>query len=218
MSDVARDLRRTVMVGESIGLVPSAGEDDVEYARRVYDRALDWYKVAEAKAQLILAATGLFLTILGSGLFGKVNDIRALVELFGAETWVFLGISLLAVVGAVLCATWVLLSLHRRAAHDFASLHVDPADPNTYRPEVLWYFGHLASLQPGSAVTALRSVAALRRADPTVEIAILSYNVVHLVRRVLRKHRLINAGWTLTALALVMLIAVAASLIVRAQT
>jgi hypothetical protein len=40
--------------------VPTAG---VEYARRMYDRVIDWYKVAESKAQLILTVNGVFVSV-----------------------------------------------------------------------------------------------------------------------------------------------------------
>jgi hypothetical protein len=128
---------------------------DVEYVRRVYDQTLDWYKVAETKAQLLLGAIGLFLTVLGGTVFGKVDDLRALSSTFGVETWLFLAVWILAASGAVLCATRSLLSLHGHAIRDFANLHVDPAAPLTYRPEVLWYFGHLANLPHSSAAAAL---------------------------------------------------------------
>ena len=39
---------------------PTAG---VEYARRMYDRVIDWYKVAESKAQLILTVNGVFVSV-----------------------------------------------------------------------------------------------------------------------------------------------------------
>jgi hypothetical protein len=175
---------------------PSSAEPDIEYIRRVYDRIIDWYKVAEGKAQLILAGTGVLVTVVAGTAFGKVDDARTLVGLFGVETWGFLGISLLAFVGAVICATRCLVSLHGRVMRDFAELKVDPAIRDTYRPEVLWYFGHLASLPKEAAV------AALREADRQFEFTALAYNAVNLAYRVLRKHRLINAGWTLAALAI----------------
>jgi hypothetical protein len=87
-------------------------------------------------------------------------------------------------------------SLHGNAEREFARLGVDPGDPSSYRPEVLWYFGHLACLKVDAAVEMLRG------ADRRFEIQTLSYNVVDLASKVLRKHRWVNSGWALTALSL----------------
>jgi aspartyl/asparaginyl beta-hydroxylase (cupin superfamily) len=104
-----------------------------------------------------------------------------------------------------------LLPLHgRKSKRDVMALGVRGDDPTTYRPEVLWYFGHLARLDSAEAVRRLRS------ADRTVEIEALTFNVVELSGRVLRKHRYVNAGWMFTALALITLAACAGSLVVRA--
>jgi hypothetical protein len=46
---------------------------------------------------------------------------------------------------------------------------------------------------------------------------ILHHNVIDLSVKVLRKHRLVNAGWALTALALIALVAAGTSFFVRAQ-
>lgn len=46
----------------------------------------------------------------------------------------------------------------------------------------------------------------LRMVDRQFEIDALSYNIVDLARKVFRKHRLVNAGWAFTALALVALV------------
>jgi hypothetical protein len=35
---------------------PSANESDGEFVRRAYERTIDWYKVAETKAQLLFTA------------------------------------------------------------------------------------------------------------------------------------------------------------------
>jgi hypothetical protein len=104
-----------------------------------------------------------------------------------------------------------LWSLHGRVGHEFAHLGVDPANPASYRPEVLWYFGHLALLEPDAARERLRDV------DLGSEMEILSYHVIDLARRVFRKHRWVNAGWASTAIALLAIVAAGTSLFVHAQ-
>ncbi len=184
---------------------------EVEYVRHVYASTREWYTVAETKAQLLLAVNGAFVTILFSVLFGKNGDVRSGASRFGPETWIFLSVSVLALVSAIACAALCLWSLHGNAEKEFAHLGVDPGNPSSYRAEVLWYFGHLARLQPDAAVETLR------RAGRQFEMQALSYNVVELASKVLRKHRWVNSGWALTALSLIALAAAGASFFIRAQ-
>jgi hypothetical protein len=182
------------------------------YIRRVYASTREWYAVAETKAQLLLTVNGVFVTVLFGVMFGKLGDVHAgATARFGPETWVFLGVAVAALVSALVCAAGCLWSFHGHAKEEFAHLGVNPDDPTTYRPEVLWYFGHLAHLQLDAAAETLR------RADQNFEAETLSYNVVDLSVKVLRKHRLVNAGWALTALALIALVAAGTSFFLRAQ-
>jgi len=181
----------------------------VEYARRMYDRVIDWYKVAESKAQLILTVNGVFVSIaFGLASAGAGTGNRS--PRPGAETWTFLTIGALALCASIACAAVCLQSRHQfNARNDFSELGVNPDDPETYRPEALWYFGHIAHLPWRFAV------AKLRTADEEFELNALTYNVYGLAKVVLRKHRFINAGWALTALGLIALVAAAASFVIR---
>ncbi|MET9405306.1 hypothetical protein ABZX90_05870 [Streptomyces sp. NPDC002935] len=191
---------------------PSTPEIDREYVRRVYDRVIDWYKVAESKAQLILTVNGILVTVLFGITADNVTSKHELRKVSGVETWLFLSVSTGALLGAVTCAAACLWSRHgANYKGTFARLGVRPNDPSTYRPEVLWYFGDMAhlELEPAAAL--------ISQADAGFEVATLSYNVVHLAGIVLRKHRCINAGWALTALAIISLILGGASVFIRAQ-
>ncbi|MFE0252752.1 hypothetical protein [Streptomyces sp. NPDC059010] len=191
---------------------PSGRVVDRAYVRLVYAQAIDWYKVAESKAQIILTVNGVLVTIF-FGLNAQIlADEPRLAKISGVETWCFLFASTLAVLGAVTCATACLWSRHgKNSKGTFALLGVNPDQPHTYCPEVLWYFGDLANLQMEPAA------ALISRADAQFEVAALSYNVVHLGRVVLRKHRFLNTGWALTATAIVSLIFGGVSVFVRAQ-
>jgi pycsar effector protein len=184
----------------------------LDYARRVYEMVIDWYKTAEKKAQLLLTANGAFATIL----FGIVSSNPSGLQQFGvnsgAETWFFVTVAVTAFCGAVGFASAGLLSRHRHNIQlDFTRLDVRPEEPKTYKREAVWYFGHIASLQFGPTVDLLRT------ADPRMEFDSLTYNVVGLSRVVLRKHRLVNIGWMLTAVTVLAMTAAAASLIIRTQ-
>lgn len=184
-----------------------ADEDkaNVEYLRHMYAMTRAWYTAAETKAQLLLAVNGLFVTVLFGILFGNSGGRHLGAVRFGPVTWVLISVSAVALVIAIICAALCLWSLHGRAKAEFRSLRVDPGKPDSYQPEVLWYFGHLAHLERDAVQERLRSI---NRRD---EIKTLSYHVVDLAHKVLRKHRNVNAGWAFTALALVALVAAGAS-------
>ncbi|MET9081889.1 hypothetical protein ABZX77_08285 [Streptomyces sp. NPDC004237] len=148
------------------------GSIDREYVRRVYDRAIDWYKVAESKAQIILTVNGVLVTIFFGITAQTLSTGRILAKVSGAETWFFLA---------------------RRQLQ--GNLRVPGCESGGS--------GHLPSR--GSLV--------LRRSGESQNGA----GGVHLARVVLRKHRFLNAGWALTAAAIVSLVLAGVSVFIRAQ-
>lgn len=187
-------------------------DPELDYVRHLYDRMIDWYKVAETKAQLVLTANGALVAIILGLLSSKISDLRQLGDLFGPETWILISAVVLALAGAVGSATSCLLSYHtRKIRHDFARLGVNSDDPDTYCPEVLWYFGHLGSLRFEPTVDLLQA------ANRTSEIRALTYSAVSLAGAVLRKHRLMNAGWILTAVVLLAFAGTTVSILIRSQ-
>jgi hypothetical protein len=184
----------------------------IEFARRVYDIGIDWYKTVERKAQLLLTANGAFAAILLGVASSNVGELRHFGRVARVETWCFMALTAALFCAAIGFAAASLLSRHQHnIASDFARLGIDRRDPATYREEAAWYFGHLASLEFAAAVELLR------RADQRMEFTVLTYNVAGLSHVVLRKHRLINAGWMLTAGALLAMTGAGVSLFVRSQ-
>lgn len=188
----------------------SAVPANVDYARRMYDRAIDWYKVAELKAQLILTVNGAFVTVAFGLLSANIGDLHGAAPAVGPLTWLFLSIAVVALAASIISAAACLLSRHdRHIRQTFADLGMDPDDEATYRPEALWYFGHVAALRkPGIQRM-------LRHADENFEIDALAHSVHNLAITVLRKHRLINLGWLLTSAALLALLAAGITLLLR---
>jgi hypothetical protein len=187
-----------------------------EYTRRVYDRVMDWYKVAETKAQLVLTVNGVFITI-GFGIVSaQPGGVSAPTRPVGPETWGFMALAVSALAGAISAAAACLLSLHRHNIKtDFKRLGIDPknvTNSSPYPVETLWYFGHLASLPFD------RVVHSFDRIDEDDEFKILAFHVVGLSRVVLRKHRLVNAGWLLTSVALLSLLAAITSYTIRVSS
>jgi hypothetical protein len=188
------------------------GRPNIEHLRRVYDRAIDWYKTAESKAQLMLTVDGVLATISFGLLSGSADKLRGALAIAGPETWALFAIAILGITGSIISAVASLLSRHEHNIRsNFQELGIRVDDPDTYVPEGLWYFGHLASLQSTPVVERLSA------ADAQFEARALAYNVVGLSRVVLRKHRLINKGWALNSVAFIALIAAATSLLVRSQ-
>jgi hypothetical protein len=177
----------------------------------MYASTRDWYTSAETKAQLLLAVNGTFITLLFGVLFSRPSDVRAGTGHFGMDTWAFMGVSIAALAGAIVFAALCLWSLHGKSATEFARLKVDPSNPDSYRAEVLWYFGHVARLQSDAVAERLL------RADRSFEAQVLTYHVVDLARKVLRKHRWVNVGWILTTLALIALAAAGTSFFIHDQ-
>lgn len=104
-----------------------ATDPGVEYARRVYDRAIDWYKVAEAKAQVLLTVNGAFVTIVFGLLSGNLMELAGFSSSSGIETWILLSIAVSTLMGAIGSAAACLLSRHQHNIRtDLARLGVDP--------------------------------------------------------------------------------------------
>jgi hypothetical protein len=183
----------------------------LDYLREAYASTRDWYVRAETKAQILLATNGAFIAVLFTGLLpARVATTRPLLAYFGLETWLATVLATMAIMLAVGCATATMWSLHGRPTQaDFTEMGVDPSDGSTYKPEVLWYFGHLARLD-------LTKVGErLRVADKQFAIAVLSYHLPHLSGRVLRKYWYLNLGWLWTAIAFILVSCAGISLLVR---
>lgn len=223
----SRSFRRERGRKESVSPVPPGGELNRRsadsqspvlavapgpgYVRYLYDSTRRWYATAENKAQLLLTVNGAFVTIVFGTLFGRTNELHADAARFSIGTWLLLGVSVVALASAIACAGLCLWSMHGRAGKELVLLGVDPDNPDTYKAEALWYFGHLARLQAPAAVNAIR------KADQSFEIDALSYNAVDLARKVYRKHRWVNAGWALMALSLITFAAAGVSFFLQAQ-
>ena len=85
--------------------------------------------------------------------------------MFGIDAWAFFLVAVGALIGALSCAAATLWSQHRKNVREtFVRLGVERDKLSSYRPEVLWYFGHLACLDPDEAAKRIS------RADRAFEI------------------------------------------------
>jgi hypothetical protein len=186
-------------------------QTSLEYLRRLYANVLDWYRVADSRAQLILTLDGVFITIVTGTVFAKPEELAAWQRVFGLETWAFLSLAALAIIGSI---TFALLCLHSRlheATHRYIGSHykVDPRRIETYVPGVSWWYGMIAKLDQKIMIQYLQT------ADEMFEIDALANQVVLLSGMILRKHRRANRGWLLAGLSLLFLVAAGTSYVLR---
>jgi hypothetical protein len=186
----------------------------LEYARRLYANVLDWYKLADTKAQLLLTIDGAFITIIAGAVFGNPEELSDRVRRFGPETWVLLAVSALALLLSVGCAAlclWSRTGLGERSIRRLMrrELGVDPERRSSYTPRVAWWFGMIAMLEPRHIAETIKG------ADAQFERDALVSQIVVLSRNVLKKHLWVNRGWALAAASAGSLVALTATYVVR---
>ena len=166
--------------------------------RRVYAEVREWYRVADAKGQMLLTIDGVFVTVLTATILGSPDEAGARAAVFGTDTWLLAVFTGAALLGSISCAT---LCLRSRLGKAVSRAGQGPSDA--------WWFGSIARLDPAAFNTMLRSV------DEDFELDALSHEISVVSRNVLVKHRWANRGWLLAAFALVGLLGTTASYLVR---
>lgn len=178
-------------------------ERAIAYSRKLFDNIVDWYKSADAKAQVLLGLAGTFLSFLTGSVFMKREDLKSILNVFGQDTWALLAMTILCLVLAIACALMCLRSRmadppeftrHLSALNDGAS--------DRQWPETLWFFGMIARLKD-------RGRFQTRLAEVTVEdeIRTLGSQVFILSKNVARKHRWVSWSFLCIVLTLIFFLA-----------
>lgn len=185
----------------------------LDYARRLFDNIIDWYKNADTKAQILLTLAGVFLSFLTSAAFTKKSDLKSILELFGIETWVLLAFMVMFLIATIISA---LLCLRSRLAdpedivkhlHDIVE---DYEVKDRQWPETMWFFGMIAQLKDRR-----RFQARLHEFTVEDELRALSSQIFIVSKNVLKKHIWVNRGVLFIALTLLAFLASGVSYIVR---
>lgn len=185
----------------------------VVYLRSVYADIFEWYKIADAKSQLILTLDGALITIATGLVLASPGQLAAQEKRFGWETWVFLAISSLALTMSVVCAVVCLYSrLDNASLRTLRRNNVDRENEVTYVPAIAYWFETIAKLNRQKAINYLMT--APRKSE--FEIEALANEVVAFSHNVLDKHRWANRAWLLTSVSLIALFAMGASYLLRA--
>jgi hypothetical protein len=184
----------------------------VSRSTQIYANVLDWYKIADSKAQLILTLDGVFVTIVTGTVFAKPDELLARQRIFRWETWTLLSVAALAIVFSIICAVLCLHSQLRESQLNFLvkDYGVDRKNIKTYTPAVAWWFGMIASLESDIVIKYLR------KADEAFERDAMAHQIVVLSDHSLKKHRWVNRGWLFAAASLLSLVASGASYVLRA--
>jgi hypothetical protein len=152
------------------------------------------------------------MSILAASALSDPSELQSVVERFGIETWILLGVTVGALIASLLAAlacVWSRTYSTRRLREEFQQAGVDVNRADTYSPSVLWFFQLLAAL-PAEEVKKR-----LINADQYFEARAIAEQIVRLAPRVRTKHRLVNAALGLLAMTLMCLIATAASYMIR---
>ncbi len=190
----------------------SNSRENLSYARRVYDHTFDWYKNADAKAQIILTLDGLFIAFVTSSIFMNPGDLRDIVQQFERPTWIFLTLMSFTLTGSIICAVvclWSRIPMRPGYKKDYLDINkIETGKAETYIPDVTWFFQKITWLDPEQYQGYLLT------ADHKTEVMALATNLHTLSKNVLRKHLLVNFGFLLAGVSLILFFAMGISYIV----
>jgi hypothetical protein len=150
------------MLHEPLG--PPSAEADFQsnllYLRNVYANIFEWYKIADAKAQLLLTLDGVFITVVTTTSLAKPEEIRQRINSAGALSGTFAALSAFLVALSVTSALTCLRSRLSNTRRIHRDLGIKPSDPSTYSPSIALWYGLIGSVAKASD--------AAWKADPTI--------------------------------------------------
>jgi hypothetical protein len=184
----------------------------LEYARRIFDDALGWYKNADSKAQIILTLDGAFLAFLTDSIFRQQAELLPLLSKFGWETWLLLGLMCAALSGSILSAIiclWSRIDSQEKLDELLREGGVDVKSAETYKPEFMLFFQFLSRLQASQLAMRLSTL------DQRFELEALAHETQVLSGNVMKKHSWVNVGFALVGLSLLLFLGAAISYVIR---
>jgi hypothetical protein len=189
-----------------------APSDALDYARRLFERVIDWYKNADSKAQILLTLDGAFLTFLTGSIFKSPDDTYKIIQRFERDTWLFLIMMCLCLIGSIVCALFCLWSRIFLLPRRDSILKQERRDLKTaerYSPNVMLFFRTISWLDHNKFQEQLGSI------DKEFEIRALASQIYLLSKRVNTKHIAVNYGFVLAGASLIFFMAVGISYLAR---
>jgi hypothetical protein len=167
---------------------------NVEYSRLLYASVLDWYKVADQKAQLILGANGAFITVVTGLAFSNHSDLESITRAFDPLTWALLSAMAIAVVGSFVCALsclWSRTYSQSELENRVESLGSARPPFRHFSPGAMWFFQLITTLDQNKFAEELATF------NGEKEVLTLAVEIPQLSRNVVAKHRWVNYGFVL---------------------
>ncbi|NJN90397.1 MAG: hypothetical protein HC878_08495 [Leptolyngbyaceae cyanobacterium SL_5_14] len=181
----------------------------LEYAQRLYESVLDWYKSADSKAQVVLAIDAGFLAFLTSTVFSEPDKLRATLAEFNWVTWLTLTLMLLSLIGSIgssIVCIWSRMYSSNEVKRIIKKAELDFQDTNTYPPEkIMWFFQFIEGLNQQKFQATLESI------EEEFEIKVLAEEIYILSKNVREKHFIVNIGFGFAALSLILFVVAAVS-------
>lgn len=176
----------------------------LDYARRLFERIIDWYKTADSKAQIILTLDGAFLTFLTTSVFKNPDELSRIIQRFNFFTWLFLVLMcvclIVSIVSALMCL-WSRVWLFSKRDAVLVSEKTRIKNTEKYSPNVMLFFKTISWLDHDKFQSELADV------NEEFEIKALASQSYLLSRRVNTKHLLVNLGFVLSGASLIFFLA-----------
>jgi len=175
----------------------------LDYARHLFDNYIDWYKNADAKAQVLLGLNGVFLGFLTKSTFTSADELTKLTRGFGITTWLLLaimcGTMAMSIFSAIRCL-WSRTYAAGELRDKLASLGIVPGCEH-YPPQAMWFFQLVHELKPDVFMATLLTI------DRKFATVALGAQAIELSRTVSIKHRWINIGFSCVSASLIVFLA-----------
>ena len=176
----------------------------LDYARRLFERIIDWYKTADSKAQIILTLDGAFLTFLTTSVFKNPDELSRIIQRFNFSTWLFLVLMcvclMVSIISALMCL-WSRVWLFSKRDAVLVSEKKRIKNAEKYSPNVMLFFKTISWLDHDKFQSQLGDV------DQEFEIKALASQSYLLAGRVNTKHLLVNLGFVLSGASLIFFLA-----------
>jgi hypothetical protein len=181
---------------------PRAATGD-DYVTALYHDRLQWYGDVQTRAQVLLTIDGIFTGFLTGTLLGKANDVRAVVDHFGPETWAFLLLMGIAL-GLSLILTVAALNPRKSRRQIDRMVRAESA-MRPYPANVMWWFMFVSRLDRE------RFIEEATHASPELMRRALGYEVYDLSKHLEFKFRAVRAAFRSTSVALIAFLATGGS-------
>jgi hypothetical protein len=188
------------MGGDAVGR-PDA-YSSLEYARGVHSELRAMNSDLYTRAQIVLTIDGVVLAAVGAALAGQPDDLARTVDVFGVTTWTALGVAAAALIASVLSSALALYARHMQGRRPVAR-------SDAYEPATMWFFRHVAELDP------VRYVEVAERADAAFETRARLAQVTVMAPIMVRRAQWVNRAFASTALAFGFFALTAADYLIR---